>query len=134
MNYRHGRHSVYKLTYHLVLVTKYRKKVITSELAQSIDEAIRKVLEANDCSLLESNGEEDHRHFLIETHPAVNLSVLVNTLKTASSRLVRKTFQQYLAPYYWKPVFWSASYCLISTGGASIETIRQYIENQGHEK
>jgi putative transposase len=111
-------------------VTKYRKKVITSGVAKAIDEAALRVLEPNDSLLLESNGEADHRHFLIETHPAVTPSTLINTLKTVTSRRVRKDFAAHLARFYHKPVFWSASYCLLSTGGASIETIRRYIENQ----
>lgn len=130
MNHRHGRHSVYKITFHLVLVTKYRRKVITSGVAKAIDEAALRVLEPNDSQLLEVGGEADHRHFLIETHPAVTPSTLINTLKTVTSRRVRKDYAEHLARFYRKPVFWSASYCLLSTGGASIETIRAYIENQ----
>jgi putative transposase len=61
------------------------------------------------------------------------LSTFINNLKTVTSRLIRKKYKDYLSKYYWKPVFWSRSYCIITTGGASIETIRKYIQSQGQE-
>ncbi|MGL4533790.1 MAG: IS200/IS605 family transposase [Fusobacteriaceae bacterium] len=64
----------------------------------------------------------------------MELAKLVNTFKTVSSRLVRKNHTEYLKKFYLKPVFWSASYCILSTGGATIETIRKYIEMQGEEE
>jgi len=59
----------------------------------------------------------------------VQLSKLVNTLKTVSSRLIKKKYEKHLKRYYCKSAFWSKSYCLVSTGGATIETIKKYIEN-----
>nr|WP_281817764.1 transposase [Vallitalea longa] len=50
----------------------------------------------------------------------MELAKLVNTLKTVSSRLIRKKHSEYLKEYYWKPVFWSRSYCILTTGGATI--------------
>ena len=55
----------------------------------------------------------------------------VNTLKTVSSRLIKKDYEEHLKKYYWKSAFWSRSYCIISTGGATIETIEKYIQKQG---
>jgi putative transposase len=51
-------------------------------------------------------------------------------LKTVSSRLLRRDFGAHLARHYRKPVLWSPSYCLISCGGAPLEIIKQYIQNQ----
>jgi len=56
---------------------------------------------------------------------------MVNTLKTVSSRLIRKKFKNHLDKYYLEPIFWSRSYCIISTGEASIEIVKKYIQNQG---
>ena len=84
-------------------------------------------------SVLEVNGEEDHLHILFECPPQVELAKLVNTFKTVSSRLIRKKHSDYLKTCYWKPVFWSNSYCILSNGGATIETIKWYIESQGAE-
>ena len=79
----------------------------------------------------EMEGEKNHVYILFETPPQVQLSKLVNTLKNVSSRLIKKQYEQYLKKYYWKSAFWSRSYCIVSSGGATIETIKRYIENQG---
>lgn len=81
-------------------------------------------------SIIEFNGEEDHIHIIFEVPPQIQLSKIINNFKTVSSRYIRKEFSSYLAKYYWKPYFWSNSYLILSTGGATIETIRQYIEEQ----
>lgn len=84
-----------------------------------------------ECGLIECNGEPDHIHLLISINPKVQPSKLVNNLKTVSSRLIRKEFEEHLNRVYrGKPVFWSRSYCLISCGGAPISVLRQYIQEQ----
>ena len=93
----------------------------------------RETLEKWSCELIEFNGEADHVHLLIRTNPSVQLSKLINNLKTVSSRLIRRDFGEYLSRIYRKPVFWHRSYCLISSGGATIEKLRKYIEEQGSE-
>jgi putative transposase len=71
-----------------------------------------------ECELIEFGGESDHVHLLIETHPSVDLSKLVNNIKTVTSRKLRCEFSQHLKKFYWaeKPQFWSGSYALISVG------------------
>lgn len=87
-----------------------------------------------ECELVEFNGEADHVHLLFEAHPKVELSTLVNNLKTASSRLIRRDFPVEVRQVYWKPVFWHRSYCILTAGGAPLSIIRQYIEQQGREE
>jgi len=84
--------------------------------------------------LVEFGGESDHIHIMLVMHPNIMPSKLVNNLKTVSSRLMRKEFSEHLAKFYWKPVMWSRAYCLISTGGAPIEALKQYIQNQDQPK
>ncbi len=130
MKLRSHSHCVYKLTYHLVLVTKYRHKCITKEILDFLKKNIEDNLNKNDIELLEFNGESDHIHLLIEAHPSMELSKVINNIKTVSSRMVRKEFKSYLEKYYWKPYFWKRGYCIITTGGATIDIIRKYIEEQ----
>ncbi len=85
--------------------------------------------------LLEFGGELDHVHLLIDFSPDVAPSKLVNTLKTISSRMIRKEFAEHINKlhinkFYWKPVFWTGAYCVISAGGAPLEVLKQYIQNQ----
>lgn len=123
-------HCVYKLTYHLVLVTKYRKKCLSNEMLNRLEEIVKKNCADWEIELLEFNGEADHIHLLLEMHPNIMPSKFINNLKTVSSRLIRKEFEEELKPYYWKPVLWTRAYCLLTTGGATIDVIREYIKNQ----
>lgn len=125
-----NKHSVYALSYHLILTTKYRHQCITKEMQDRIEEITRSLFKKWGCQLVSLNGAADHIHFLFEAPPQVNLANTVNSLKSVTSRYIRKEFQAELAPYYWKPYFWNRSYLILSSGGAPIEVIRQYIENQ----
>ena len=123
-------HCLYALHYHLVLVTKYRRRCITAPMLERFREIAQARCEGWGGKLLEVNGEPDHVHLLVSLPPNLDLSNFVNNLKTTSSRLLRKEFAEHLAPVYRKPVFWSRSYCIISCGGAPLSIIRQYIEQQ----
>ncbi len=129
-----NRHSVYSLKYHLVVITKYRHKCINSEILDELEKIFTRLLNDKDCIVLEFGGEKDHIHVLFETPPQIQLSKLVNILKTVSSRLIKKDYEEHLKDYYWESAFWSKSYCIISTGGATIETIGEYIQNQGKKE
>jgi len=118
-----NRHSVYSLKYHLVVITKYRHKCITPEILDELEKIFTRLLNDKDCKVLEFGGEKDHIHILFETPPQIQLSKLVNILKTISSRLIKKDYEKHLRKYYWESAFWSRSYCIIFTGGATIETI-----------
>ena len=131
---RPGNHCVFRLWYHLVLVTKYRRKAITAEIGARIDEVARGIVEKHGGLIAEVKGEADHRHFLLDLPPSTQPSRLVCSIKTATSRIVRKEHAAHVRRFYWKPVFWSRSYCLLSAGGAPIDTIRRYIQNQGLHK
>ena len=123
-------HCVFNIQYHLVLVTKYRRKVITKVMLSRLEEIFTRLLNQWDCELIEFNGEPDHVHLLIATNPNAQTSKLVNNLKTVTSRLIRKEFAEQVSRFYWKPVFWSRTYCILSVGGAPLSVLKQYIENQ----
>lgn len=123
-------HAKYDLKYHLVLVTKYRKRCITQEMLTRLEEIIRGVCKKWDVEVLEFSGEADHIHLLISAHPSMELSKFINNLKTVSSRMIRKEFNEHLAKFYWKPYFWTRAYFIATTGGAPLEVIKQYIQSQ----
>jgi len=132
--FKSNRHSVYNLKYHLVVITKYRHKCINKKILDDLNEIFKKIIEGKNGTVIEFNGEPDHVHLLFEAPPQVELAKLVNTLKTVSSRLIRKKHSKYLKKYYSKPVFWSRSYCILTTGGATIEIIEKYIRSQAGVK
>lgn len=124
-------HCVYALSYHLVLVTKYRRRCITRPVLDRLGEIVGQRCTDWRGKLVEFNGEADHVHALIELPPNLDLSSFVNNVKTTSSRLIRRDFADQLNHVYrGKPVFWSRSYCIISCGGAPLSVIKQYVEQQ----
>lgn len=123
---RKERHSVTNLLIHLVCVTKYRRKIFTSESLENIEETFRSVAGKMNFDIKEFNGEKDHVHILIEYPPKLSVSKIVNSLKGASSRRYRSA--GYLCPS--EKSLWSPSYFATSVGGAPLEVIKQYIEQQ----
>ncbi len=88
-----------------MLVTKYRKKAINKEILSRLEQIFRDTCFKWESSVIEFNGEEDHVHLLIDYNPKVQISKLVNNLKTVSSRLIRKEFAEHINKFYYKPVF-----------------------------
>lgn len=122
--------TVYNLSIHLVLVTKYRKKVISKAILKRLEEIFTNTCDKWECRLVEFNGEADHVHLLIDINPKVQISAFANNLKTVSSRFIRKEFPIHCAKFYRKAVFWKIGYYVSSTGGANLETVKKYIKQQ----
>lgn len=123
-------HSVFKLSYHLVLVIKYRRKVIDDNISNRLKEIFEYISPKYNVTLEEWNHDKDHIHLLFRGSPNTEISKFLNAYKSASSRLIKKEYPV-IRKQLWKEYFWSRSYCLLTTGGAPIEVVRKYIENQG---
>lgn len=132
-HYYHNRHSCFVLTYHLVLVTKFRKPILTGALRDMVYNTIEEIVESHDCRLLAINGEEDHVHVLFEAGPNEALVTLVNVIKTQTAKLARRDYIDQLNKWYWEPLFWSNSYFISSVGSITKSTVTEYINNQGTE-
>lgn len=129
--YNTNRHSCFLLQYHLVVVTKYRHPVINNEIFGLLQSIAKNIFETkNHCKIIKINYCSDHIHILFEAPPQICLSVIINSFKTVTSRLIRKNFSEYLKPYYGKPYFWSDSYFISTVGDTNAEIIKIYIENQ----
>lgn len=125
-------HSMFSMHYHLVLVVKYRKKVITDDISNRLLDIFTYVGNNYHITVEEWNHDIDHIHVLFRTHPNTNISKFLNAYKSASSRLIKKEFPDIKEKLY-KEYFWSQSFCLLTTGGVSIEVIKEYIETQGEK-
>ena len=126
-------HSVFSLQYRLILVVKYRRQVFTDEISNRAKEIFEYIAPTYKIELVEWNHDKDHVHVLFKGQPKTELSKFINAYKSASSRLLKKEFPT-IRQKLWKEMFWSRSFCLLSSGGVPVEIIRQYIENQGKEK
>lgn len=125
-------HSVFSLNYHLVLVIKYRRKVLDDMISNRLKEIFEYIAQNYNISVAEWNHDMDHLHVLFKAEPNSQLSKFINSYKSASSRLIKKEYP-FIRTKLWKEFFWSRSFCLITTGGTNIETIKQYIQSQGEK-
>ena len=122
-------HSVYLLHYHLILVTKYRRQVIDDEISDFAKDTFIRISESYHITLVEWNHDKDHVHIVFKAQPKTELTKFINVYKSASSRLIKRDFPR-VKQFLWKEMFWSKSFCLLTTGGAPIDLIKRYIQNQ----
>ena len=123
-------HSVFLLNYHLILVTKYRRQVFDDEVSDRAKAIFERIAPDYKIEVVEWNHDKDHVHVLFKAHPKTEISKFINAYKSASSRLLKKDYPG-IKEKLWKSKFWSQSFCLITTGGAPLEVIKQYIVDQG---
>lgn len=122
-------HSVFLLHYHLILVTKYRRQVIDDEISDFAKDTFIRISESYHITLIEWNHDKDHVHIVFKAQPKTELTKFINAYKSASSRLIKRDFPR-VKQFLWKEMFWSKSFCLLTTGGAPIDLIKRYIQNQ----
>ncbi|MGH0590561.1 IS200/IS605 family transposase [Bacillus mycoides] len=125
-------HSVFLLYYHLVLVVKYRRNVFDDDISDYAKDMFVRLSENYNITLVEWNYDVDHVHILFKAHPNTEMTKFINAYKSASSRLIKRDFPQ-VKKKLWKEMFWSRSFCLLTTGGSPIDVVKEYIENQGEK-
>ncbi|PEM81545.1 IS200/IS605 family transposase [Bacillus wiedmannii] len=125
-------HSVFLLYYHLVLVVKYRRNVFDDDMSDYAKDMFVRLSENYNITLVEWNHDVDHVHILFKAHPNTEMTKFINAYKSASSRLIKRDFPQ-VKKKLWKEMFWSRSFCLITTGGSPIDVVKTYIENQSEK-
>ena len=127
---RHGRHCIFNLHVHLVFVTRYRRHVFSKAVLDELHNIFASVCADFESVLVEFDGERVHVHLLVSYPPKIAVSRLVNSLKGVSSRIIRNKKFPEIENALWGDHLWSRSYFAGSCGGAPIEIIRQYIEQQ----
>ena len=123
-------HSVFMLHYHLIMCIKYRNKVIDDATSNRLKEIFVKIAPTYNITLEEWNHDTDHVRILFRGQPNTEISKFINAYKSASSRIIKKEFPK-IRKSLWKEMFWSQSFCLLTTGGATVDIIKQYIQSQG---
>ena len=125
-----GSHSVYALQYHLVQCIKYRRKVFVSEdIVALLKTKIHEISETYEVDVLNIEADVDHFHMLFKAKPTCDLPKYINTVKTITSREIRKTYPE-VKKFLWQDKFWSSSYFLATTGQVTLEMLKKYVEQQ----
>jgi len=126
-----GKHSVYTLNYHLIQCIKYRQKVLTNEeIVNELKERTKKIAERFGITIINQECDKDHTHVLFKTQPQTNIIKFINAWKGATSNAIRNRFPE-IKKKLWKDIFWSPSYCLITTGQVTLDQLKKYVESQG---
>ncbi|MBU1907191.1 IS200/IS605 family transposase [Patescibacteria group bacterium] len=132
--YRKQAHSIYYNQYHLVFVTKYRRKIFKNNLAAYLKAVFKNISQSNpDLEILEMNTDEDHIHLLMVIPPKYAVSDIVRLLKANSARIMKNKFPFLRNMYEHDNLgMWSEGY-FVSTVGVNRNTIERYIQQQGKE-
>lgn len=126
-----GHSSVYTLNYHLIICIKYRRKIFDNEdIKNEIKERIKRIAENFGVTIINQECDLDHTHILFKAIPQTNLTKFINSLKGGTSNAIRHRFPE-VKKKLWKDVFWSKSYCLITTGQVTLDQLKKYVESQG---
>ena len=131
MEIQKSRHATHLIHAHLVFVTKYRYNILTGEHIEYLRGVFKETMEEMGGTLEEFDGERNHVHLLIQYPPKWSISIIVNNLKGRSSRLLRRDMPD-VKKRYWGDgsALWHRSYFAGSVGGAPLEIVKQYIQQQ----
>jgi putative transposase len=130
--YHHASHSKYLLLAHLVFACKYRKKLLKGQSATDMKEILLDIAANSDFDIDVLETDLDHIHIMVDYPPTLSIFQIVRRLKSLSTRRIWEKYPKFLAYHFWKEkTFWSDGYFACSTGDASAETIKKYIEEQG---
>jgi len=130
--YQTTNRAKHNLKVHLILVCKYRKRLLIQGIEEDIKNIIRDIELNSDFDIIEMETDIDHIHLMIQYIPRVSISAIVNRIKSISTKRIWKIHQQFLQKHFWKEkTFWTDGYFVCSVGEANTETIQNYIKNQG---
>ena len=128
-HYRKSSHTIYDLKYHLVWITKYRKPVLTGEIATRARELLREICKGKDVEIIRGHISKDHVHILVSVPPHISVSDLVQSLKGKTSRKLMLESKNLNRQWH----IWARGYFVASSGNVTDEVIMKYIEDQSLE-
>ncbi len=130
--YNHASHSKYLIKLHFVFAVKYRKKLLVDALNDDMLQIMFEIAEQKKFLIDTMQSDIDHLHILVDIPPTLSAFDVAHCLKQMSTHRIYKKYKMVLKKHFWKEnAFWSDGYFVCSTGNASTETIRKYIETQG---
>lgn len=130
-NYKSKNHSKYHLTYHIIFVCKYRKKLLI-KYSDDIKQIIFGISKNYDFTIKEMETDKDHVHLMVESVPKISPLQITRVLKQQSTILIWRIHKKELKKYFWKEnTFWTDGYFVSTIGEVSSKTLRHYIQNQG---
>ena len=129
-NYKSRNHSKFILTYHIIFVCKYRKKLLI-RYGEDIKQTMYNISKRYDFTIKEMEVDKDHIHMMVESIPKISPLQIVRVLKQQSTIQMWRKYSKKLKKHYWSEnTFWTDGY-FVSTIGEVSNTLKHYIRNQG---
>ena len=128
--YSKTRRATFNLTVHIIFVTKYRRRILTSQMLNSLEQYFKAILSNWSSSLIEFNGESDHVHLLVSFKPNKRISDLIANLKASSCKNLWRDYPELSNTYWGKKALWTPSYFVASCGGVTIDHLKEYVQQQ----
>ena len=129
-NYRKTSHSVYDIKYHVVWITKYRKRVIGKDIGIRLRELIRQICETMEIQIIMGHVSKDHVHMMVSVPPYISVSEMMKRIKGRTSRKLQDEYKG-LKKAFWGQHLWARGYFAATTGNVTDDVIIKYIEEQG---
>jgi putative transposase len=131
--YRKSAHTVYRLHYHFVFTTKYRKPVLLGVVGTQVRDLIREICRTNDIEILKGHVRPDHVHVLLSVPPHLSPSRVMQAVKGKTSHRMLADYRN-LRKEFWGRHLWARGYFACTTGNVTDEVIQKYIELQDVEE
>ena len=132
-NYRKTSHTTYDCKYHIVWITKYRKKILGGIVGNRVRELLREICKQNDVEILQGHVSQDHVHLFVSIPPHLSISKLVQYLKGKSSYKLMQENKQ-ISKLFWGRHVWGRGYFVATSGNITDEIILEYIKSQDNNE
>lgn len=126
-HYHTNRNIVFSCQYHVIFCPKYRRPVLVDGVDEKFKQIATELATELDFEILEFEVMPDHVHLLIDCDPQFGIHKVIKRIKGKTSKLLRDEFAWLKTRL---PSLWTNSYFVATVGGAPIEVVKQYIENQ----
>ena len=133
MDYRYGSHTIYKIEYHFVFVTKYRYQVLKGDIGYKVKDLIKQTCDMHEIEIKKGSVSPDHVHIFVSAPPNMAASEIMRRIKGRSSRKLFEIFPE-LRKRYWGQHFWARGYFCVTSGEVTKEMIMSYIEHHFEPK
>lgn len=130
--YHHASHCKYMIKLHIIFVIKYRKPLLVDAIANDMKQIFFEIAQQKEFVINTMETDKDHIHLLVDVKPTQSAFDIVHSLKSISTFRIYRLHRTELKKHFWKEnTIWSDGYFVCSTGDASTDTIRKYIDEQG---
>jgi len=133
MEYRYGSHTVYKIQYHFVFVTKYRYQGIKGDIGLKTRELVRQTCQSFEIEILKGVASKDHVHLFLSAPPTMALSEIMRRIKGRTSAKLFESFPD-LKKRFWGRHFWARGYFCVTSGELTEKMIKEYLEHHFEPK